>query len=363
MNPRTLGLIVALASSASAAQAQRIGVELLGDVELMKTDTGSRLLARNNGDVLAAGHLYGFGLLRITDITELRVVTELETSTASDEETELELELLALKVSPSRAFTLEGGRILMPLGAFGIRRFANTNPLIGAPDLYPTQYPWGVVAAGAIGRFDYALGAVTLPVVNPRYSPEPGERLRPVARIGFTPSEAFRVGAGITHGPYLGPASDAQLPANAEWQDFDQTVIASDLRFSIGYVDARAELAWSSYDVPTLSKPVRGLGAYGEVRVAHSPRVFSAARVERFRYPFIRGTSPTHWRGTPVTQYNAELGVGYRISPNALAKASLRRDYWPGDVQPPAPPAPDGYAFGIQFSLLVDLNELMQARY
>jgi hypothetical protein len=364
MSARTLaGALLLLLAAHAPARAQRVTVELLGAVEGWKTDAGSRLLARNDGDPMAVAQLYGFGLLRLTRITELRVVTEAVAGTADDEDAELALELLALKIAPSRAVTLEGGRILMPVGGFGIRHFPNTNPLIGSPDLYPPQYPWGVVAAGGLGTFDYAIGAVSLPVVNPRYSPEPGDRLRPVLRVGYTPSPAFRIGAAITRGPYLGPASSDRMPANTEWQDFSQTVIASDVRFSIGYVDARAEIAWSSYEVPTLADDVNGLGAYAEARIAHSPRIFSALRVERFRYPFIRAVSATTWIGAPVTQYNAEAGVGYRLGPSALAKLSYRRDYWPGNVRPGAPPAPDGYALAIQLSMLVDIGEMLEPRY
>ena len=49
----------------------------------------------------------------------------------------------------------------MPVGAFGRRRLSPSNPLIGAPDLYPTAYPWGVTVSGGVGHFDYALGAVS----------------------------------------------------------------------------------------------------------------------------------------------------------------------------------------------------------
>jgi hypothetical protein len=271
--------------------------------------------------------------------------------------------MFSLKISPTRALSLEGGKILMPLGGFGIRSFANTNPLIGAPDVYPTQYPWGVVAAGGFGKFDYSVGAVSLPIVNPNYSPEPGERLRPIVRVGYAPSEAFRISAGATRGPYLGPSSSTLLPSSSEWQDYDQTIVASDLHFSIGYVDLRAEIAWSSYQVPTIADDVNGLGAYGEVKITHTPRIFSAARVERFKYPFIRGVSPTVWIGNPVVQYNAEVGVGYRLSRSALAKVSYRRDYWPGEVRPGAPPAPDGYALAAQLSMLLDFGELLERRY
>ena len=363
MITRALCIALACVSIATPLRAQRVTVELLGDLEAWKTDDGSRLLARNDGDPAGLIRIHTFGLFRVTPMLDLRLIGEAEASTDSGEEAEAELEMVTLRFSPARAFTLEGGKLLMPVGGFGIRRFSNTNPLIGAPDLYPTQYPLGVIAAGGVGDFDYAVGAVSLPVVHPGYSPEPSHRLRPVVRFGFTPSAAFRIGAAATHGSYLGESTEDRLPAGVAWSDFKQTVVAADVRFSIGYVDARAEVAWSSYDVPTMNSSVRGLGSYGEVRVAHTPRIFTAARFEHFRYPFIRAVSPTSWIGSPTTQMNAEVGLGYRLSRSALAKISYRRDYWPGEVRPGASPAPDGYALAAQLSMLLDFGELLEPKY
>jgi hypothetical protein len=214
-----------------------------------------------------------------------------------------------------------------------------------------------------VGAVDYAAGAVSLPVVNPRYTPTPDHYFRPVARVGYSFSEALRIGVAATRGPYLSDNVNAMLPPGAEWQDYRQTIVAADARLSFDNVVTHAEVAWSSYEVPTMANEVRGLGAFGEVRVAHSPRVFSALRVERFRYPFIRPNSATSWRGVEVTQWNAEAGVGYRISPSAIAKLSYRRDYWPGEVAPASVPAPDGYALAAQLSWLFDVMGMFEKQY
>jgi hypothetical protein len=345
------------------AWAQRVTIEVLSDVEGWKTDSGSRLLARNQGQPLGATRFHALGLVRPFSPVELQVIGRFETSTASVEETESELELIALRVAPTRALLLEGGKILMPVGAFGRRRLSQNNPLIGAPDLYPTQYPWGAVVSGGVGSFDYAVGTVSLPVVNPRYSPQPSHRLRPVVRAGWSAGPALHIGASATHGPYLGADVTDQLPPAKAWHDYDQNVVAADLHFSIGYFDARAELAWSSYEVPTIDDPVQGWGSYAELRVAHTPRLFTAARLERFRYPFVLPVNATTWVGVTTTQLNGEIGVGYRLSRSGLAKISYRRDYWPDELRPGRPAFPDGYAIAAQLSFLLNLNELFERRY
>lgn len=363
---RHWSLAAALACTLAAwqpARAQGLNAEVLGDIVFWQTDDGSRLLARNSGSALADVHVHGFLSFRPSARIELRSITEFEASTERDSDAEVEVELISLRVHGSRALNFEAGKILMPVGGYAIRRFAHLNPLNGDPDLYPPTYPWGALVDGAFGRFDYAVGAVSQPVYNPNYSPEPSDRLRPIARVGFAPSEALRMGAAVTHGSYLGNSISAMLPTGTRWQDFDQTVVATDFRFSADNIVTHAEVAWSSYEVPTVSEPVSGWGAFGEVKVAHTPRIFSALRVERFRYPFVRPLSTTNWRGVAITQWNAEIGAGYRLSRSGLAKISYRRDYWPEDPLPGAPPAPDGYALAVQFSYLLDIAKLFEPKY
>lgn len=346
---RVAGLLWAALAGAAPLAAQRVAVEGVAALELWQTDSGSRLLARNGGDPAYHAGVFGWAVVRPTERVELLALGYVEAGTVEDDRFATTLEVLEARLRPFESLTLSGGRIAMPVGGFTPRRFAHTNPVIGAPDMYPPLYPWGALAAGRIGPFDYRAAAVSLPVVNPNYSPEPAHRLRPVVGAGVTLGPALHVGVAWTSGPYLGPESNAALPAGTAWDDYAQTVVAADLRFSVGYVETRAELAWSSYEVPTLADEVEGLGWYVEPRVTLSPRVFVAARVERFDYAFIRAFG-TSWVGRPTLQENAELGVGYRFSRAALLKVSARGDHWPGPDPSPQFHAPDGYAVAAQFS-------------
>ena len=340
------------------APAQAIGAEVLGSVEAWKTDAGSRLLARNDGDPVAYGQLYGWMALQLNPAVRLLAIGELYGVSGHDSELETELELLSLRWWRSRALRFEGGKILLPLGEFGARRFANVNPLIGAPDTYVSEYPWGAAISGAFGPVDYSAALVSLPAVNVRYSPSPGGRLRPVLGLGVSAGPGLRIGVAVTHGSYLNAQLADTLPPGTAWQDFAQTVATLDVRYSVDRFDTRFEAAWSRYEVPTVADAVTGLGWYAESRASISPRLFIAARFEHNRYPFVLPVSPQFWVGTATTQMNGEVGVGYRVSRDALLKTSLRKDHWPvHDISGTA--FPDGYALAVQLSMHADLVQLL----
>jgi hypothetical protein len=355
-------LPVLLALAAAPASAQRLALETLIDVEGWKTDGGSRLLARNAGDPMGVGRLTAWAAVNPIAPLTLLAIGEVE-ATTGEEDAKAGLDLLALRVEIGGATTIEAGKILYPVGGFGRRRFSNVNPLIGFPDLYPPLYPYGAVLAGVTGRVDYRLGAVSLPLANLNYTPEPSHRLRPVAGIGYSFGPDLRLAAAVTHGAYLGSSVDEALPAGTTWQDFTQTIAALELRYSRGYLETWAEAAWSSYEVPLNDDPLRGIGAFAEMRLTHSPRVFTALRLEYFDYPFIRPGTPTRWTTNVTTQMNGEIAVGYRLNANTLAKLAYRRDYWPQDPGPNAPPAPDGYALAAQVGVTTDIIGLFARRY
>lgn len=352
-------LLVCAATNARFVAAQRVAVELLADAEFWETDAGSQLLARNHGVVAAEGRLRSWVMIRAARSVDLLAHGMIEGGSVEPEAPEVYLEQLELRAQPSRALTLEAGKVLQPIGAFGSRRFSNTNPLIGAPDAYPVQYPWGGVATIRVGPFDSRIGAVSLGAVNTRYTPEPGHLLRAVGGVGVSIGPGLRIGASATHGPYLSDDVSAQLPTGRSWKDYKQTVVSSDLRFSVGYVEARAEVAWSEYQAPTTSDRLHGLGWYTELRGTVSPRVFVAGRFEHYRYPFILPVNPSFWVARETTQMNGEVGLGYRLSAAALIKTSLRRDHWPEHSIPGAPPFPDGYAVAVQFSFYAAATDLL----
>ena len=345
------------------AGAQRLAVEALIDGEVWKTDDGSMLLARNSGRPAPQGRVHGWMAYSLARDLELAGVAVVEAGYAEAERVDGSLELLELRYTPRQSFGVRLGKMVSPVGTFGARHFSNVNPLIGEPDLYPPQYPWGAVVSGVVGLFDYRAGMVSLPTVNPRYSPAAGHRLRPALGAGVRIGPSFHLGASVTRGAYLGPSIAAHLPDGASWSEYSQTVGAADLRYSFGYFETRAEAAWSSYEVPGHSDRVNGFGWYDEVRLTVSPRLFGAVRYEDFKYAFIGAFGANRWVSAETVQRNVELGVGYRASESALMKIAYRRDFWPGSPGPGAPPMPDGSALAVQMSYSLDVTAKLTRKY
>jgi hypothetical protein len=366
MTVRSLVLAAALAAPAAmpaSLAAQRFALEGVIALEGWKTDSGSQLLARNGGAFAPQATGYAWLSVRPAARLELFALGEANVGSADEESgVQGELQLLEARLALAPWLQLAAGRILMPMGLFGARRFPHVNPVIGAPDLYPPLYPYGAMLSGTAAQFDWRVGAVSLPNVNTSYTPEPAHRLRPVVGGGVRLGPALHVGASFTQGPYLSEDVNAALPAGAAWYDYDQRILAFDARFSAGYVETRAEVAFSRYEVPTVAAPQTGSGFYVESRVTLSPRVFVGARLEWFDYPFVRAFG-TNWVARTTLQQNGELGVGYRFSAAALLKLSARRDNWPGPDPSPNFRAPNGYAVAGQFSWVFSAASLLGPRY
>lgn len=341
------------------ALAQRGTIETLLDGEAWKTDAGSHLLARDSGHFALEARLTAWGVLRVSRHLDLLGLGEAEAGKADRRDASWEYDQLEARLRFG-TLQLDAGRVLMPIGLFGARRFSNVNPVIGAPDMYPTEYPWGAVVSGTASRFDWRVAAVSLPVVNTNYTPAPSGELRPLVGAGFSFGPALHLGAAVTRGSYLN-RNAANLPQS--WDSYHQTVASGDLRLSIGYVETRAELAWSSYDAPLASGPLHGLGAYAESKVTLSPRVFVGLRLEHFRYPFvINFPFAPFWASGMTTENNGEIGLGYRVSNALLIKTSFRKDQWP-DPASPGFPTPAGYAAAVQVSWHAWPLEMFAARY
>jgi len=242
MMSRTMGLITVLAGAVvGQAAAQGVGFELLGSVEGSKTDAGSRLLALNDGHPAMNSELYGWFAWQPSRTLRIMALGEVYAVTGDDHELDAGLQLLSIRWWRSRALRVEAGRIVLPIGEFASRRFANVNPLIGTPDTYVSEYPWGASLSGALGPVDYLAAAVSLPAVNQRYTPAPSARLRPVIGAGVSIGPQLRLGVAATHGAYLSNDLSAEIPTGMAWQDFAQTVVTADLRYSAGRTETRGE--------------------------------------------------------------------------------------------------------------------------
>ena len=288
---------------------------------------------------------------------QLIFMGEVEGGKGTEEgETEVAYDQLVLRYVLSPRAVFDVGKFPGPVGAFANRRLSTTNPLIGVPDGYAVNYPWGVAVSGATSRLDYRAAIISVPPTHPDYVPDPSPAVHPDLGVGFTPGPEWRLGASAVWGPYLNPDVAPDLPAGTEWQDYTEWIVAFDTRVSRGYFEFRGELALSRYDVPTQSAPLHGVTYYAEVKQTWAPRVFTAVRVERNDYGFIRPRSGSPWISQPVDAYDAEVGLGVRANAGTIIKASYRRSWWHGSS------LRDGYALALQVSYHVDVMDLLERK-
>ena len=337
---------------------ERVLVGGLLDAEFWKTDDGSRLLSRNEGEAAPAARLRLWAASEFLPRLQGFVLGEVESGKASDAgETEQELEQAYLRYSfrPPLRLIVEAGQIVTPIGNFSRRYLSSVNPLIGSPDNYSLSYPLGLNVRGQASRLDFSVALLDRPFINEHYTPEPGRALRPALALGVTPVVGTRLGAYATRGPYLGPEVTPMLLTGDDWKDFRQAVYGIDAQFSRGYFELNADVARSSYEVPGVARSVRGLAYFIEPKYTWSPRFFTALRLERNDYPFVMPLAPGVWLGTTADFYDVEAGAGYRLGPGAILKIAYRRDRWSVD---PSKKSffPDGYSISAQLSYRFDVN-------
>lgn len=342
--------------SAHRAAAQG-GVLLQGilDGEFWATDSGSRLLTRNNGHPAGLARLQTWAAVEPWAGVVLYAQTQAETGPAEVEDrTELYLDQLGVRYGRTPALVVDVGKMPQIVGTFAPRRFSTRNPLIGIPDGYPLQYPVGAQVSGATRHFDYRAALLSLPVSHSGYVPEPTASYRPAAGGGYTPFVGARIGASFTHGPYLGHDMPPSLLAGKRWSAYQQTITALDAQFARGYLETRAELGRGTYQVP--GRPdVTGTTYYVEAKYTFTPRFFIAARGERNDYPFIRppADSTGTWTSALTDFSDGEFGAGLRLTATTLVKTSLRLDDWKASYRNPS--GIHGHAFAVQLSQSFDV--------
>jgi len=189
--------------------------------------------------------------------------------------------------------------------------------------------------------------------------PEGGTAYRPALTLGITPFVGLRAAAYATWGPYLN--DQVPLSPGVDWKDFDQRVLGLEFHFSRGHFDLHADTSWSEYEVPTQSEASRGWAIYIEPKFVFTPRLFAALRLEYNDYARIVPTSATFWLAQTAAFFDGEIGLGYRLAPGLILKASYRRDSWQ------VPEArqrflPDGYSVAAQLSYTFDMLDWFSPR-
>jgi hypothetical protein len=333
-------------------------LEGVGEGEFWSTTRYSNLLTRNAGRESGLGRVSLWGAVEPLPGLVFFAAGHGEYGAARVDtaQSEVYLENAGVRYAVTRALVLDAGKLPPIVGTFTPRHFSNRNPLIGTPDGYSLEYPYGVKLSGELGRFDYRAGLLTLPPTHENYTPLPKARLRPAIGGGVTPMTGLRIGASFTVGPYLNTSFTPAQLHDQPWTDFQQRVVALDLAYAHGYLETHAEAARGSYDVPGRATSIVGWTYYGEAKYTLSPRWFVAARLERNDYPFIRafGTNTT-WTARLTDFVDGEAGVGYRLSAGTLLKTSIRVDRWWVSASSSGFKGQGGPAFAMQVSQTFDV--------
>ena len=355
-------LVAAHSGVARAQVGDHLLVKGLLDMGYFKTDPGSVLLSKNGGDGASVGQLRLMAAADFTAGLQGFFLGSVEGVKGSDEKaTQFYLDETFVRYSfEGRSHVMvDLGKVALPFGNFSKRNFSSVNPLIGEPDGYNVSYPLGLVVSGRASKLDYRFAMLDKPPANEKYVPKPGRAIRPAFALGFTPMIGMRVGGYFTAGPYLGSEVEPALPAGAGWKDFGETVFGIEAEYSRGYFELNADVAFSSYEVPTHSGTSRGQAWFIEPKYSWTPRFFTALRLERNDYPYIQPVSSAFWIAQNALFYDVEVGAGWRFTPDLIVKASYRKDQWEVDDSMQAY-LPDGYSAAVQLSYSFNVNSWLE---
>lgn len=349
-------VLTGLAVTAANAQ-ERFLIEGIADGEFYHTDRRSLLLSRNDGDLSPVGRIQLWSAYQLSETLQIYALGEFESDNSSGSyESMADLEQLAIRYTRQEApfIVIEAGRILGPVSVFADWHLSTRNPLIGELYTHATTYPEGVQVTGSQGLFDYRAAFVDEPDYNLDFvAIDPGSAYRPVLGFGFTPVFGLRVGASYTDGPYLNSRLSAFLPKDSSWRDFDQRVVGLDFQFSRGYLELNGEWAEKDYEVPFRSGQFEDSRFFLELKYTFTPRFYAAGRYQSVDGVFLDTSPEGTWDARYREFTNLELGLGYRLAPHLLLKASYRSDHWRSTVDA-QDEVPDGHSLALQLSFSLD---------
>jgi hypothetical protein len=354
---RVFSVLLFMSLAGEAHAQQRFLIEGLVTGELYDTSSDSLLLTRNDGDLSTVGRLQLWSAYQLSDNWQIYALVELEADNASGSyDSEAELEQLAIRYTRPEApyIVVEAGRILGPISVFSDWHLSDRNPLIGELDTHPTTYPEGIQVSGSQGKFDYRVAYIDQPDF---YAEEdelaPDSAFRPVVGVGYTPIFGLRLGASWTEGPFLSSFYNDFLPEGVSWRDFDQRVVGLDFKFSHNYLELNGEWSRKEYQLPFLEPDLEELNWFIELKYTFTPRLFAAARLQVLDRSLIGTAAPEFTTAINRKLEDVEIGLGYRVNPDLLLKASYRTHHW-SSPDNEANGLNDGHSLAFQLSWTLD---------
>lgn len=149
-------------------------------------------------------------------------------------------------------------------------------------------------------------------------------------RLGYRPDAAWAIGLSASRGPWMEDEASGLLPPGADREDFTQNTLGLDVRWAHHNVIVSGEVVISEFETPTAGD-LRTASWFLQTRWKVSPGVWLAAR-----FGWISANDATDPAGNDVSWqpdvWRAEIGGGWRVSPNILFKAGYSFTHSAGDT-------------------------------
>lgn len=348
-----------IAASPAAAQ---VGIGGQTAVHFLKSAPTSSPLSVNNGRPSFGWQLYFFLDGRVTEH-----VTAMSNISVTDNEY-LNFDLVAIRLTnlTPLGLNVEAGKVDVPFGNLGERRFPRRNPLFGLPLMYEYRtalpdhltteaevlanqgqgrgmrlldlglYDLGGVLFGSWGIVDYAVAVTNGTISTTSYSGEVSNSdVAKVIRLAVTPMTGLTIGAAYTWGAYLEEPTSPP-PGTVNVNSYKQKAAEIDVEFSRGHAVLYGQAVYNIWPVPfdTGNENLNVLGYYLEGKFTVIPRLYLALRFSGLQFGHATlGNSTGPW-DYDVTEW--EGGAGYFAERDVLIKLVRRETRihggsWPKD--------------------------------
>ena len=209
-----------------------------------------------------------------------------------------------------------------------------SDKFLRSPIIWGPSYTSGLAVFGTVGRFDYALD-----LKNASLSSRPeswdGTQVQwqhPTfgGRLGFRPSEKWKLGISASTGTYLHPDASFSLAPGHRLDDYREILLAQDIGFAWHRWQVWAEFYEARFQIPTVGN-VDTFAYYLETKYKFTPQLFGALRWNQHLFGTIRdATSERVPWGRDL--WRADAAVGYRPTPHSQLKLQYSLSYENGPL-------------------------------
>lgn len=149
------------------------------------------------------------------------------------------------------------------------------------PVIWGPAYAHGLAVAGKLGRLEYAgeLKAVGLSSRPERWAEGFSSAERPTlsARLGWRPSQSWKLGFSASSGEYLDRSAHPQIPAGFDRHDYRQVMLAHDLNYAWHHFQFWGEVFAARFKIPLVAN-VDTVAYYLEAKYRFTPQFSGAIR-------------------------------------------------------------------------------------